>query len=107
MSRTSAASSRLGGRPGVDLLAVLEHRDGVAEVEDLLEPVGDVDDRDAAVGEAADDRVEQLDLVVGERRGRLVHLDDPGVEAHRLGDLDDLLLGDGERADPAGGLAGR
>ena len=43
----------LGGRPGGDLLAVLEHGDGVAEVEDLLEPVGDVEDRDAALGEAA------------------------------------------------------
>ena len=50
-----------------------------------------------------DDAVEQLDLVVGEGRGRLVHLDDPGVEADRLGDLDDLLLGDRERADPLAG----
>ena len=49
-------------------------------------------------------RVEQLDLVVGQRRGRLVHLDDRGVEADRLGDLDDLLLGDRERADQRAGL---
>ena len=64
----------LGGRAGGDLAAVLEHRDRVAEVEDLLEPVRDVEDRDAARGEPRDDRVEQLDLVVGERGGRLVHL---------------------------------
>ena len=93
----------LGGGLGGDLLAVLEHGDGVAEVEDLLEPVGDVDDADAALGEPGDDAVEQLDLVVGEGRGGLVHLDHPGVEADRLGDLDDLLLGDAQRAHPLAG----
>ncbi len=93
----------VGGRLGRDLLAVLEDGDRVAEVEDLLEPVGDVEDGDAALGEAADDGVEELDLVVGQRGGRLVHLDDPGVEADRLGDLDDLLLGDRQRADPLAG----
>ena len=38
--------------------------------------------------------------MVGQRCGRLVHGDDPRVEADRLGDLDDLLLGDGEAAHP-------
>ena len=52
--------------------------------------------------QAADERVEQLDLVVGERRGGLVHRDHPGVEAERLDDLDDLLLGHRQRARPAG-----
>ena len=36
--------------------------------------------------------------MVGERGGRLVHLDDPRVDRERLHDLDDLLLGDGEGA---------
>ena len=92
---------RLVGR---DERAVLEDRDAVAEVEDLLEPVRHVDDGDTAGGELADDRVEQLDLVVAQRGGRLVHRDDAGVERQRLDDLDDLLLGDGERPDASGGL---
>ena len=88
----------LRGRAARDERAVLQHGDGVAEVEDLLQPVRDVEDRDAARLEAAHDRVEQLDLVVGERGRRLVHLDDPRVDRERLHDLDDLLLGDGEGA---------
>ena len=91
-------------RTGADLAAVLEDGDRLAEVEDLLEPVGDVEDRHAAGLEPLDDRVEELDLVVGQRRGRLVHLDDPGVEADGLGDLDDLLLGHGELAHERAGL---
>ena len=63
----------LGGRAARHECAVLQHGDGVAEVEDLLEPVRDVEDRDAARLQPAHDRVEQLDLVVGERGGRLVH----------------------------------
>ncbi len=38
--------------------------------------------------------------MVGQRCRRLVHGDDPRVEADGLGDLDDLLLGDGEAAHP-------
>ena len=53
ISRTRPASSSSAAGCGGDLLAVLEHGDRVAEVEDLLEPVGDVDDGDAARGEAA------------------------------------------------------
>ena len=95
---------QLGGRPGGHVLAVLEDGDRRAELEDLLQPVRDVDDRDAAVGEAPDDGVEELDLVVGQCGRRLVHLDHLGVEADGLGDLDDLLLGDREAADEGPGL---
>ena len=84
---------------GVDERAVLEDGDRVAEVEDLLEPVGDVEDRDAAVGQPPDDGVEEPDLVVGQRGGGLVHRDDARVVADGLGDLDDLLLGDRQGAD--------
>ena len=61
---------------GVDEGAVLEDGDPVAQVEDLLEPVRDVEDRDAALAQPLDEGVEQLDLVVGQRRGGLVHRDD-------------------------------
>ena len=87
------------GLVGRDERAVLEDRDAIAQVEDLLQPVRDVDHGDAAGGEPADDRVEQLDLAVAEGGGRLVHRDDPSIERERLDDLDDLLLGDRERTD--------
>ena len=40
----------------------------------------------------ADAIEEPLDLPIGERGGRLVHHQDPGVLRQRLGDLDHLLL---------------
>ncbi len=52
--------------------------------------------------EPADQRVEQLDLVIGERGGGLVHDQDAGVERERLDDLDHLLLRDAQLADPVG-----
>ena len=43
---------------------------------------------------------EPLDLGVGQGGGGLVHDDDPRVEGQGLGDLDDLLVGHGERRGP-------
>ena len=49
--------------------------------------------------------VEQpLDLGARERRGRLVHDQHARVEAERLGDLDDLLVGDRQAAHRALGV---
>ncbi len=44
--------------------------------------------------------VEQaIHLGIGQRRGRLVHQQDSGVGADRLGDLDELLLRQAQRLD--------
>ena len=53
----------------------------------------DEDDGRALVPEPADRREDPLDLVVGERGGRLVEDEDPGSAHHPAGDLDELLLG--------------
>ncbi len=79
-----------------DVGAVAHHGDGVAEVEHLVEPVRDEDERAAFVAEAAGDLEEPVDLDAGERRGRLVHDEHLRVERDRLRDLDDLLVGDRE-----------
>ena len=52
------------------------------------------------VAELADDSEQLADLGLGQRRSRLVHDQDRGVEGQRLGDLDHLLLGNREVADP-------
>ena len=65
--------------------------------EHFLEAMGDVDDAAALGAEHADDAEQPLDVVVHQRRRRLVHDDDPGPCADRLRDLDDLLLGHAER----------
>src|SRR5699024_3320729 len=81
--------------------AVLQDGDPVAQVEDLFQPVGDVEHGNAALLQPPDQGVEQLDLVVRQCRSGLVHGDDAGIEAHRLDDLDHLLLGHGQAADLA------
>ena len=45
-----------------------------------------------------------LDLALGQRRGRLVHDQDPRVGADRLGDLDELLLRHAQRLDQPVGI---
>ena len=73
---------------------VAQHRHPVGEQEHLLEPVADVDDGDAAVPQQPDDIEQPLDIVLGQRRGRLVHDQDAGIVGKRLGDLDPLAIAD-------------
>ena len=75
-------------------MAVAQHRVAIAEAEDLLEPVRDEDDRQALGLQRPDDAREVGDLRFAQRRGRLVHDDEPGPHRERAGDLDQLLLGD-------------
>ena len=72
--------------------AIAQDGDFVAEAEDFLHAMGDVDDRDAALFQVGQ-QVEEV-LALGERKGTrgFVHHDHPRMRAHRGGDLDDLLL---------------
>ena len=101
---------------GGDGGAVLEHGHPVTDGADLLEPVGDVDDRDALGREVADDLEEPLHLTAVEHRGGLVHDDEPGVAGQRPRHAHDLLTGRRQAADlgrrrdlgvPEAGAAGR
>ena len=87
-----------------DVLAVAQHGDAVAIVEDLRHAVGDVDDRDALRRQLAHDLEQDLRLALGQRGGRLVEDQHAAVQRQRLGDLDQLLLRDGERAHQRGGI---
>ncbi len=84
---------------GADLPAVAHDGHPVGHLEDLRQVVRDVDDGQAAALQRADDPEQPLHLLAGQRRGRLVHHDDPGVAAQRLGDLDELHLVLGELPD--------
>ncbi len=86
----------LGDAVGGDVGAVAHHRDGVAEGEDLVEAMGDEDQGATLVAQAAGNREEAGYFVATESGGRLVHDEQPGVEGDGLGDLDDLLVGDGQ-----------
>ena len=60
-----------------DVPAVAQHGDRVAQPEDLLEPVADVDAGDAALFRRVDQRVEPVGFVLRQAAGRLVEDDQP------------------------------
>ena len=62
-------------------------------VEDLHHPVRDVDDGDATLGQAMHDREKGLCFLFRQRRCRFIQDEDAAVERQRLGDLDELLVG--------------
>ena len=87
--------ARLADGADRDGPAVAHHRDAVADREELVEEVRDVEHRDPGVAQPADHAEQHLDLAVVERGGGLVHDDEAGVERHRAGDGDELLDGGG------------
>ena len=58
--------------------------------------MGHIDDAAPLRLQAADRREQMLRLPLADRRGRLIHEDDLGIVAERLGDLDELHLRDRE-----------
>ncbi len=82
-----------------DVLPVAEDRDAVGETPELVHAMRDVDDAGAGGLQLIDEPEERLDLRVGERGGGLVHDEHLRVERERFGDLDHLLLGDGQLTD--------
>ena len=96
-TRSAVVRSRVGGRH--DVAPVAEDGRAVAQLEDLVEAVADEQDRDAAVAQPADDAEQPLDLVGGQRRGRLVEDQDARLDRQRLRDLDELLVGHRQAAD--------
>ena len=83
-------------RSGVDAAPVAKHGHHVAQPEDLVEPVRDVDDRHAVAPQEIDDLQQALDLARLERRGGLVHDDDPVIGVDRARDGDHLLDAEAE-----------
>ena len=82
-----------------DQPAVAQHRHPLADLEHLMQPVRDVNDGDAFCLELLDDGEEPLDLRRRQCRRRLVQHEELAVIAQRLGDLDQLHLGNAERLD--------
>ena len=87
-----------GDDVGADQLPVAQHRDTVGDLEDLLHPVADIDDRDALAVQAPDQREELVGLGAGQVAGRLVEHQEPGAPAGSAGGRDQLLLTDGQVA---------
>ena len=84
---------------GGDVPAIAQHGDGVAQAEDFLHAMRDVEDGDAALLELGDELEEMFALGNRQRAGRLIHDDDAGVHADSGGDLHELLLAGAQLAD--------
>ena len=78
--------------------AVASHRDPVADGEDLLEPVRDVQHRDAAAIELPQHIEEPFGFLLVERGVRLVEDQQARLLQEHAGQLDKLLLADAEAA---------
>jgi len=96
----------LGGDPRADVAAVAQNRDPVGEGEDLAQLVADVQDAHPFSRQAAQQVKERGRFVLGQGGGRLVQDEDFALHGERLGDLDELLVGHGERADLGAGIDG-
>ena len=80
-----------------DDLPVLQDGDDVHQVDHLVQPMRDVEDGPPLIAQAAEQGVQPGDLLDAQRGGGLVEDDHGRVGRQRLGDLDQLLVGDGER----------
>ena len=86
-------------RRGAAQLAVAQDGHPVGELAHLGEAMGDVDDGGARAAAAPDVLEQQLDRVLAERRRRLVEDEQRGLDGERLGELEQVLLRDGQGVD--------
>ena len=98
-SRPSISEMSLnGGRSAVaadpDKAAIAQDRDAIADLVDLVDEMGDEDDRKPSAFELAHDAEKEFGLFRVEARGRLVEDEDPRVLFERARDRHQLLNGD-------------
>ncbi|APA97175.1 hypothetical protein NS506_03119 [Nocardia seriolae] len=86
----------VGGVAHPDQRAVAQHRHPIGQLEDLTHAVRDVDDGQAAVAQAADQREQRFGLVIRERGGGFVEGDHLRLGGQRPHDLHQLALGRGQ-----------
>jgi hypothetical protein len=82
-----------------DVGAVAQHRHAVGQLVDLGHSVADVDDREAFLAQLADQAEQMFRFARRQRRRRFVHHQNACAGMHGARDLDELLLGDRQRAD--------
>ncbi len=71
-------------------LAVPQDRVPLGDLADLFQKVADVDDADPVLPQRGDDGKQSLDIVPGERTGRLIEHDDPRLHDQGPRNLDEL-----------------
>ena len=95
-----------GGSAGGDHAPVVQHGDVIGDGHHHVHVVLDQDDRDAAVRQQADQRLEVLDLAMREAGRRLVEQQQPRLERERPRDLEAALVAEGQIARLLGRVVG-
>ena len=95
------AGGDFAARLGAHHLAVAQHGHVVADLEDFIQAVGDIDDCDALLLQIGDDLKKTAHLLRRERGRRFIHDNDIRLAGQRFGDLHDLALGDAQILDQA------
>ena len=104
MSRIASSGVVSPTRPLAGDAAVAQHDHAIGDLEDLVEPVRDIDHADAAVAQPAQRREEPRHLVGRQARRRLVEDQDLGLGRERAGDGDQRFLGAAEALDADVGI---
>ena len=81
-----------------DELAIAQHRHAIADLVDLVEEMGDEQDGDALVAQAADQREQRFDFLRVEARGRLVEDQHARIGGDGARHGGELLQGGGQAA---------
>ena len=79
--------------------AVAQDGDAIRDLTDLTQPVRDVDDGRPVSREPADEGEEELDGILRERCRRLVENQEPRRHGERLGEFEEVAVGDAEGRD--------
>ena len=93
------AGERLARGDGGDAASVAKDRDAVGDAKDLVEPMRDIDDADAARAEPPKRLEQALDIGFGQGRRRLVEHEDIRLDGERPADRDERALGRRKRRD--------
>ena len=89
----------VGGAGRLHQLAIAQHGDVIADLQEFIQLVRDVNDGDAAALQLVDHAEEHFNLGVAQGRGWLIHDQDANILRQRPGNFDDLLLADAQVAD--------
>ena len=81
---------------GTDVLGIAEYGHTAGQPVHVFKAVGDENDGDALLPQLIHDAVQFLGFPLGQRRGGLVQYDDLCIGGKRFGNLNNLLLGDGQ-----------
>ncbi|MPM90414.1 hypothetical protein SDC9_137535 [bioreactor metagenome] len=94
----------LCNRLGRNVLAISHDGDVIPQCKNLIQSMGYIDNGNAFIAQSFYKRKQSVNFRFREGSGRLVHDDDVRFRGNRLGNFNDLLLGNAESGNPLLGV---